>query len=194
MSELVETRGVYLPPLGSSGLVSMAQLCPGLHGPEARVATEETSYRGLFDAVRNESAVLEIPLFQRRYCWGDALARGWWESLVSSRGYHHTGGVLTKRREEDGACVIIDGQQRVTTALLVVAALRDAALALALDCGCDLQGASCESGESFVLRELVESLERALYSDARAVAAWAREKARARGVHPQDRFRILVGF
>merc|ERR1719217_78949 len=88
------------------------------------------------DAVRKASIEdllkqrLRIPIFQRRYCWGEEQ----WEILFSD-----VSDLATGKKEEhflgrltcaignldDGAVLVVDGQQRNTTAVLFLAAIRD---------------------------------------------------------------------
>ena len=75
----------------------------------------------------------EIPLFQRRYCWGDAQWQPLWDCIVAlvaahrkDKGAHHSLKRLLCMVRPAGL-VVLDGQQRLTTCCVLLAALRDAA-------------------------------------------------------------------
>ena len=77
------------------------------------------------------SGGFEVPLFQRRYCWGEEQWEPLWQCVLET----------AKRRRQDqgathslkkllclkrpGKLVVLDGQQRVTTCCVLLAALRD---------------------------------------------------------------------
>lgn len=56
---------------------------------------------------------LNIPLYQRNYCWTDANIEKLWESLSKADGDIHLGNIILQER--NGVFDIIDGQQRLTT-------------------------------------------------------------------------------
>lgn len=74
---------------------------------------------------------LTIPLFQRRYCWGQPQ----WQTLLTDtaavaagRKMSHDLGRLTVCFDEaSGRNLVIDGQQRNTTLALLLSAIRDEA-------------------------------------------------------------------
>lgn len=189
----------YLPPQGVSSLMSMAHFCPGLHGPGCNHHCKWLSFRAFFEVAHSGRRQLIIPLFQRSYCWHQAMLEGWWRDATAGRRGHRVGTVFTKDRGDTRTTVVIDGQQRLTTAMLLVAALRDAALGLlqqagAASAGQGMMGQGGGSAEAFVLDGFVEQLEAALYIDggAAAVPQWALRTASSLrrgelqwgGVHP----------
>jgi len=73
---------------------------------------------------------LRIPIFQRRYCWGQDQ----WSTLLQdarsvATGFkdRHSLGRITcvKNEDDEGRLLVIDGQQRNTTVTLMLAAIRD---------------------------------------------------------------------
>ena len=72
---------------------------------------------------------LRIPLFQRRYCWGE----GQWSTLLSDvlkvvRGearQHSLGRATVAASRDEARVLVLDGQQRNTTTSLLLAAIRD---------------------------------------------------------------------
>lgn len=106
---------------------------------------------------------LRVPIFQRRYCWGEDQ----WKTLLSdallvANGTHekHSLGRITCTRcgEGDRRLLVIDGQQRNTTCSLLLAALRDLALR--------------EHPDDPVCRELASHLSGVLLPDAAGLDAW----------------------
>lgn len=80
----------------------------------------------------------EVPLFQRRYCWGEPEWAGLWDALAGlvadpdpSTG-HSLRRLLVFSRPGRPA-LVLDGQQRLTSCTLLLAALRDAAAAAGLE-------------------------------------------------------------
>lgn len=68
----------------------------------------------------------EVPIFQRRYCWGPAQ----WETLLSdafrSPGMHSLGRLTCTHSQLGCRSFILDGQQRFTTVTILLASIRDA--------------------------------------------------------------------
>lgn len=56
---------------------------------------------------------LNIPPYQRNYCWTDANIENLWNSLVTANGDIHLGNIILQERNE--VFDIIDGQQRLIT-------------------------------------------------------------------------------
>lgn len=84
---------------------------------------------------------MRIPIFQRRYCWGEDQ----WATLfddvalvASGTKERHSLGRITCAvgDSDDGRLLVIDGQQRNTTAILLLAAIRDVASARLGDDDC----------------------------------------------------------
>lgn len=67
------------------------------------------------------SVNLNIPPYQRNYCWADSNIENLWDSLVNSNGDIHLGNIILQ--ENKGKFDIIDGQQRLTTLTLFAMAL-----------------------------------------------------------------------
>eukprot|EP00297_Palpitomonas_bilix_P023798 CAMPEP_0113910244 /NCGR_PEP_ID=MMETSP0780_2-20120614/27404_1 /TAXON_ID=652834 /ORGANISM="Palpitomonas bilix" /LENGTH=523 /DNA_ID=CAMNT_0000906351 /DNA_START=119 /DNA_END=1690 /DNA_ORIENTATION=- /assembly_acc=CAM_ASM_000599 len=117
--------------------------CPGLHGEGSRQSIYEADLPSFFAPGRPQ---LVIPLFQRRYCWGNNIIKSWWMDVMGSgsksigvdgevvvntlanrkgfTGKHRIGKAVFKTLPDGRVCVI-DGQQRLTTCLLMLAAVRD---------------------------------------------------------------------
>lgn len=74
---------------------------------------------------------LRMPIFQRRYCWGEAHWRRLLDDallLRSKPGTHFLDRITCATAEADGGRIlVIDGQQRSTTCALLLAAIRDLA-------------------------------------------------------------------
>ncbi|KAI8834565.1 hypothetical protein BJ741DRAFT_239428 [Chytriomyces cf. hyalinus JEL632] len=80
-------------------------------------------------------ATLEIPVMQRRYCWGNSMLDRFWADTVSVaiergsqdvRGSHRVGKAVFREREDNQkTLLVVDGQQRITTSLLMCAAIRN---------------------------------------------------------------------
>lgn len=66
---------------------------------------------------------VDIPIFQRRYCWTRKEVGKWFQDLATSKGEYLVGHRLGKVVFSGLLC--IDGQQRITTTFLLLAALRD---------------------------------------------------------------------
>lgn len=62
------------------------------------------------------SVNLNIPAYQRNYCWTDSNIENLWDSLANSNGDIHLGNIILQ--ENNGNFDIIDGQQRLTTLTL----------------------------------------------------------------------------
>mmetsp|Transcript_16460 Transcript_16460/g.32770 ORF Transcript_16460/g.32770 Transcript_16460/m.32770 type:complete len:460 (+) Transcript_16460:171-1550(+) len=74
---------------------------------------------------------LRIPLFQRRYCWGEDNWRQCLRDvleLAEGRKSKHSFGRLTCVDAGKAGVVVVDGQQRSTSLTLILAACRDLAL------------------------------------------------------------------
>ena len=67
------------------------------------------------------SLPLNIPEYQRNYCWNKDNITNLWKSLASSSGNIHLGNIILQER--DGRFDIIDGQQRLITLTLFAMAL-----------------------------------------------------------------------
>lgn len=106
---------------------------------EGRIATAKSCSAMSFGAFMRLAPQMIVPLFQRRYCWGEPHWRQLWRDIVSPRHLvsasnphaigrvviaREVGGTGANRRE---ALVLIDGQQRTTTLMLLLCALRDVA-------------------------------------------------------------------
>lgn len=76
-------------------------------GDENNVRFVEGSFHDLM------SVNLNIPSYQRNYCWNDENIENLWESLVSADGEIHLGNIILQEKED--GFDIIDGQQRLTT-------------------------------------------------------------------------------
>ncbi|KAL3903000.1 MAG: hypothetical protein SGPRY_011845 [Prymnesium sp.] len=92
---------------------------------EGRIATAKNCAPIPFAQFMRSAARVLVPLFQRRYCWGEKEWDQMWESVSAPRvnGSSSLGRVVVCREGE--ALVIVDGQQRCTTMLLLICALRD---------------------------------------------------------------------
>ncbi|KAJ3262716.1 hypothetical protein HDU77_000232 [Chytriomyces hyalinus] len=105
--------------------------CPGLHGPGSSTLVQEMSIAFLVES----HATLEIPVMQRRYCWGSSMLDRFWADTVSVaiergpqnvRGSHRVGkAVFRERGDNKKTLLVVDGQQRITTSLLMCAAIRN---------------------------------------------------------------------
>jgi hypothetical protein len=106
---------------------------------EGRIATAKSCAAMSFGAFMRLAPQMVVPLFQRRYCWGEPHWRQLWRDIVSPRHLvsasnphaigrvviaRELGGTGANRRE---ALVLIDGQQRMTTLMLLLCAVRDVA-------------------------------------------------------------------
>ena len=84
--------------------------------------------------VATRSAGLQIPLFQRRYCWSEEQWQSLWLTVVDLAAQGEDAQHSLKRLlclvRPDGS-VVLDGQQRLTTVCVLLAALRDATAAVA---------------------------------------------------------------
>jgi len=136
------------------------------------------------------SQKLKIPIFQRRYCWGQDQ----WDTLFNDVLYvangkkeKHSLGRITcvktldesdkvqghngKREgddgnQHDGRLLVIDGQQRNTTCTLLLAAIRDVAFNLQKTTNRDdNDAATCGS-------QLVAELDAVLFPDAGGLSMW----------------------
>lgn len=67
------------------------------------------------------SVNLNIPPYQRNYCWKDSNIEDLWNSLVTSEGDIHLGNIILQ--VNNGKFDVIDGQQRLTTLTLFAMAL-----------------------------------------------------------------------
>ncbi|EFC38531.1 predicted protein [Naegleria gruberi] len=77
-----------------------------------------------------KSSQIQIPIYQRKYCWNSKIVKQLYNDLVfngTSFG-HHIGKLFFQKKLASRVC--IDGQQRLTTLLIGICALRDAALEL----------------------------------------------------------------
>ena len=87
-----------------------------------RRCNEKTAVRfveGSFNELM--SVNLNIPSYQRNYCWDDNNIENLWNSLVSAEGEIHLGNIILQERNDEFD--IIDGQQRLTTLSLFAMAL-----------------------------------------------------------------------
>jgi len=106
---------------------------------DGRIATAKACAPMAFGAFARLAPRIIVPLFQRRYCWGEPQWKQLWQDIVSPRHSvsatnphaigrvviaRETGGAGASRRE---ALVLVDGQQRTTTLMLLLCALRDVA-------------------------------------------------------------------
>lgn len=67
------------------------------------------------------SVNLNIPSYQRNYCWDDSNIENLWNSLAAAEGEIHLGNIILQERNDEFD--IIDGQQRLTTLSLFAMAL-----------------------------------------------------------------------
>eukprot|EP01135_Chromosphaera_perkinsii_P003905 Nk52_evm6s262 gene=Nk52_evmTU6s262 len=104
--------------------------------PESRQSVQRRTFGDFLGELNGKAssssggARLVIPLFQRRYCWNEQLAKGWIRDVLAGKrdhfGVHNSGKVIVKGFKGD--LLVIDGQQRLTTESLLLAAIRDRAL------------------------------------------------------------------
>ena len=142
---------VFLPPEGSQGLGALLHQCPGLHGESAKVrAQRRLPLGGLLSGVGR----LEVPLFQRSYCWGESEVEDWWAAVAACKP-RSLGEILLGERE--GETIVIDGQQRITTACVFASALRDV-------CGRMLAETAEDDGAFYVLGEVYDRLAASLFA------------------------------
>jgi hypothetical protein len=82
-----------------------------------------------------------IPLFQRRYCWGEAQWAQLWTCLLKvcddSGQEHSLGRFLVQKQSPEQHMVVLDGQQRITSCSVLFSAFRDRAVQLRDVAGCD---------------------------------------------------------
>lgn len=64
---------------------------------------------------------LNIPPYQRNYCWEDSNIENLWNTIASANGEIHLGNIILQER--DGKFDVIDGQQRLITLSLFAMAL-----------------------------------------------------------------------
>lgn len=91
--------------------------CPGLHGPGTRQRIEPRAMHSLF-----EESAIEIPFFQRRYCWDKTVCRKYFKDTTERTG-HMLGRTIFVRRTGPDRIICLDGQQRITTTMLLLKAL-----------------------------------------------------------------------
>jgi hypothetical protein len=147
-------------------------LSPELFQNKVALANPDLICTAKADAVRVVSVEcllqlqLRIPMFQRRYCW----SRDQWRTLLGdatkvakgNKPSHALGRITCAVRPNGPSDVlVIDGQQRHTTCVLLLAALRDVAAA------------------RNPAAPVVVEVNRALFPDAAALAAWATAKKAA---------------
>lgn len=89
------------------------QIYDGSHSSE--VTFLQTDFKSLMDLPLN------IPEYQRNYCWDKDNIANLWKSLASSSGNIHLGTIIVQER--DGKFDIIDGQQRLITLTIFAMAL-----------------------------------------------------------------------
>ena len=74
---------------------------------------------------------LQIPLFQRRYCWTESQWGSLWTTVVTlaeqGEGAQHSLKRLLCLERDGVGSLVLDGQQRMTTCCILLASLRDAA-------------------------------------------------------------------
>ena len=105
------------PQTSTRGRIAHFQYeCPGLHGPGTRQRIEPRSMSSLF-----EETTIEIPFFQRRYCWDKTVCRKFFRDVTEGRG--HSLGRTIFVRTSPQRIMCLDGQQRVTTSTLLLTAL-----------------------------------------------------------------------
>ncbi|KAJ3239481.1 hypothetical protein HDU81_005925 [Chytriomyces hyalinus] len=115
-------------------ITHFSRQCPGLHGPGSATLVQETSIARLVES----HATLEIPVMQRRYCWGNSMLDRFWADTVSVtvergsdvQGSHRVGKAVFRERDQRNeddrkTLLVVDGQQRITTSLLMCAAIRN---------------------------------------------------------------------
>lgn len=104
------------------------------------VDAADSNFLPMEDILR-ASPQYRVPVFQRRYCWGEVEWRELWDSIVeagkegtnSKQPWYqqcHSLGRLLLFAQPDGTMLVLDGQQRLTTYMLLLAAVRDRLLAL----------------------------------------------------------------
>jgi len=118
---------------------------------------------------------LRIPIFQRRYCWGEDQ----WKTLLSdalevsdgSKQKHALGRITCVKGDAssgDGRLLVVDGQQRNTTCSLLLAAIRDVVLA--------------KHSEDAVCEGLASRLDSFLFPDTAAMEAWLSQSPQSKQI------------
>lgn len=118
---------------------------------------------------------LRIPIFQRRYCWGEDQ----WKTLLAdalvvadgSKEKHSLGRITCVKcdtQSGDGRLLVVDGQQRNTTCSLLLAAIRDVVMA--------------KHSEDPVCEGLASRLDSLLLPDTAAMDAWLSQSSQSRQI------------
>ena len=85
----------------------MGYKCAGMSDDNARQDVRRITFQELF-ASHND---IQIPIFQRAYCWTDEQLRKWWEDVdrtSADDGGHGVGNVMFKKVSRKGA--VADGR------------------------------------------------------------------------------------
>ncbi|KAJ1623296.1 hypothetical protein T492DRAFT_1148598 [Pavlovales sp. CCMP2436] len=121
------------PRVGQGGQQVTPDMQPAGHG-DALICTSSDVRHQPLEAVllATRPHQLQVPLFQRRYCWGPeqwAKLEADVQTAASSGGKLFVGRVLSFIGPNSPHTLVCDGQQRLVTLTLLLAAVRDLALA-----------------------------------------------------------------
>eukprot|EP00511_Aplanochytrium_stocchinoi_P000048 CAMPEP_0204823026 /NCGR_PEP_ID=MMETSP1346-20131115/1195_1 /ASSEMBLY_ACC=CAM_ASM_000771 /TAXON_ID=215587 /ORGANISM="Aplanochytrium stocchinoi, Strain GSBS06" /LENGTH=332 /DNA_ID=CAMNT_0051949553 /DNA_START=283 /DNA_END=1281 /DNA_ORIENTATION=- len=119
---------------------------------------------------------LRIPMFQRRYCWGEIQWRRFFDDV--SRGCLHSLGRVTCVIDEkdDGRLLIIDGQQRNTTTIMLLSAIRDSVVS-----------------DDERSTELITSINDVLCPDQKGLESWIAHAKKRRRSKKQEHLQVEAG-
>lgn len=112
-------RGLKEAPSLDLMLTSQAQIDQRKETDQLKFADESEEAEVCFlqtDFDKLMSLSLNIPAYQRNYCWDNDNISNLWKSLSSASGDIHLGNIILQKR--DGKFDIIDGQQRLITLTL----------------------------------------------------------------------------
>uniref|UniRef100_A0A0G4G9K2 GmrSD restriction endonucleases N-terminal domain-containing protein n=1 Tax=Chromera velia CCMP2878 TaxID=1169474 RepID=A0A0G4G9K2_9ALVE len=98
-------------------------LCPAIHGDAAKEhECYPLAYGDFFAKFQ-----LEIPLFQRRYCWAAPIIEKLFQDIMTGANLHTGLGkvILFPQEKSPSKHKLLDGQQRTTTLLLLLKCLKE---------------------------------------------------------------------